>query len=160
MSVAASLPMTPGRLRRLSAMGVTVYRMRRGAMSADRSESVETAPDVAAEVAARQLVVVCDEPRGPVVDAILRALGAAESGITWCRPQQGRIEGLDVGADTYLVLGEHLARVVGADLPTAAQQSAMIVVTSAPAGLRGNAMAKRLLWRALRPLKRRLATAG
>ena len=133
------------RLRRLDAMGVRVWRLR-GAARGD-----------AAPAGTVRLLVVGDDAKTPAAEAIVRTLGVDDAHVGWCVARGGRLDGLDLQAGAYLVLGEHLARVVGAELPTATQQRAAIVVAAAPAALRGNAMAKRLLWQALKPLKRRLA---
>jgi len=143
------------RLRRLDAMGVRVYRLRTTSPRADEPVAANAEPATAATRV--RLLVVCDEARTPALDAIVRTLAVADAAIGWCTPRGGKLDGLDLDASAYLVLGEHLARVLGAELPTTAQQQAAIVVVAAPSALRGDAMAKRLLWQALKPLKRRLA---
>ncbi|MDC8011144.1 hypothetical protein [Tahibacter soli] len=143
------------RLRRLDAMGVRVYRLRSATPRA--GEPASPAADAAANAAGVRLLVVSDEARTPAADAIVRTLGVADAAIGWCVARGGKLDALDLDAGAYLVLGEHLARVLGAELPTATQQRASIVVAAAPSALRGDAMAKRLLWQALKPLKRRLA---
>jgi DNA polymerase III psi subunit len=150
MSAQTATAFDAQRLRRLDAMGVRVWRLRASARAEAAGEPVDAAGGV-------RLVVVSDEPRTPAVDAIVRTLGIADEAIGWCVAQGGKLASLDLAAGAYLVLGAHLARVVGAELPTAAQQRAAIVVAAAPSALRGDAMAKRLLWQALKPLKRRLA---
>lgn len=142
------------RLRRLDAMGVRVYRLR---TASPRTEASVSAADVAATAPGVRLLVVSDEARSPASEAIVRTLGVADAAIGWCVARGGKLDALDLDAGAYLVLGEHLARVLGAELPTETQQRAAIVVAVAPSALRGDAMAKRLLWQALKPLKRRLA---
>lgn len=142
------------RLRQLDAMGIRPYRVRTrlGAVTAPAAEAAEAAQ----VLDTRHLAVICEEPRGKASALIAAALGLAESTLRWHVPRDGRLAELDQDAAAFLVLGNHLARVLGAELPTAAQQAATIVVTAAPAQWRGDAMAKRLLWQALRPLRRHL----
>ena len=143
------------RLRRLDAMGVRVYRLRPAPGERAAAALQQPASEDAGQQGVR-LLIVCDEQRSPALDAIVRAIGLPEPQLGWCAPRGGRLEGLDLDAGAYLVLGQHLARALGAELPTEQQQRAGVTVVSAPSELRGNAMAKRLLWQALRPLKRRL----
>lgn len=154
MSAQAAVSHDRERLRRLDAMGVRVYRLR----PAPSERHAETLPEASADTAATgiRLLIVCDEQRSSALDAIVRTIGLPEPQVGWCAPRGGKLEGLDLDAGAYLVLGAHLARALGAELPTEQQQRAGVVVVAAPSELRGNAMAKRLLWQALRPLKRRL----
>lgn len=143
------------RLRQLDAIGVTPYRLR----SRDRVNARDTA--VAAigstmPAAAVRVAVICEQAAGTTAQTIAAALGLAEAALHWQVPADGRLPELDQNAAAFLVLGTHLARVLGAELPTTAQQAATIVVTAAPSEWRGNALAKRQLWQALRPLRRHL----
>lgn len=143
------------RLRQLDAMGVVAYQLRRRAPVAEAvavSDSAVTAP----ETAALRVAVISDQPRERTAALLATALGVAETALLWHAPREGKLAELDHDANAFLVLGSHLARVLGAELPTTAQQAATIVVTSAPAQWRGDGMAKRLLWQALRPLRRQL----
>lgn len=151
MSVA--LP-SPRQLRQLDAMGVVAYRLRTST-SAVASAQVPAAADVILPAGA-VLTVVSDQPPAAAARVIAAALGLAESALHWQMPRDGRLPELDQGAAAFLVLGGHLARILGAELPTPVQQAATIVVTTAPQQWRGDAMAKRLLWQALRPLRRQL----
>jgi DNA polymerase III psi subunit len=142
------------RLRQLDAMGIRPYQLRSRVAAGAPAEPAEAASQ--ALPATVHLAVICEEPRGAASALIAAALGLAETALRWHVPQSGRLADLDQDAAAFLVLGNHLARVLGAELPTAAQQAATIVVTAAPAQWRGDAMAKRLLWQALRPLRRHL----
>lgn len=142
------------RLRQLDAMGVVAYRLR--SRAADPAASAPAEAETATAGAGARVAVICDQPAGTVAALIAGALGVPEAALHWQVPRDGRLPELDENAAAFLVLGQPLARVLGAGLPTAAQQAATIVVTAAPAQWRGNAMAKRLLWQALRPLRRHL----
>ncbi len=143
------------RLRQLDAMGVVAYRLRSRAADPAGPAPVEAEAAVTA-VAGARVAVICEQPGGATIAMIAGALGVPEAALHWQVPHDGRLPELDENAAAFLVLGQPLARVLGAGLPTAAQQAATIVVTAAPAQWRGNAMAKRLLWQALRPLRRHL----
>lgn len=143
------------RLRQFEAMGIVAYRLRtRGTVPTAVTPSATDEAVAAAPLP--RVVVVCATPADAAARTIALALGLPEAALDWQVPQQGRLPALDQGAAAFLVLGNALARVLGAELPTTAQQTATIVVTSAPAQWRGDAMAKRLLWQALRPLRRQL----
>jgi len=141
------------RLRQLDAMGVVAYRLRSAAMPAAAPVEVETPVASAPGV---RVAVICEQPADTVATLIAGALGVPVAALHWQVPLDGRLPELDENAAAFLVLGQHLARVLGAGLPTTAQQAATIVVTAAPAQWRGDAVAKRLLWQALRPLRRHL----
>lgn len=143
------------RLRQLDAMGIRPYRLRTRLIAAEQP-AAETEATAETLPGTLHLAVICEEPRGKASALIAAALGLAETALRWHVPRDGRLAELDQDAAAFLVLGNHLARVLGAELPTAAQQAATIVVTAAPAQWRGDAMAKRLLWQALRPLRRHL----
>ena len=146
------------RLRQLEALGVTPYRLRGAgspAMIAAASNEETVTPAAGARIA-----VICAQPPGDAGRALAQALGVAESLLHWQVPREGRLPELDQAGTVFLVLGNALARVLGAELTTAAQQAATIVVTAAPPEWRGDPLAKRLLWQALRPLRRQLRTAA
>jgi hypothetical protein len=145
------------RLRQLDAIGVIPYRLRsRDRVNVrDAAVAATTGAMPAAAVAVR-VAVICEQAAGASAQTIAAALGLAEAALHWQVPADGRLPELDPNAAAFLVLGTHLARVLGAELPTTAQQAATIVVTAAPPEWRGNALAKRLLWQALRPLRRHL----
>lgn len=151
-----ALAFSPRRRRQLDAMGVVTYRLRQRGVAAASAGTAETATAIAAVPNHLRVAVISDQPRGAATRTIAAALGIAETALLWHMPRDGRLVELDLDAAAFLVLGNHLARVLGAELPTAAQQAASIVVTSAPAQWRGDGMAKRLLWQALRPLRRQL----
>ncbi|MBL8297004.1 MAG: hypothetical protein JNN30_01540 [Rhodanobacteraceae bacterium] len=143
------------RLRQLDAMGITAYQLR-SRVAATPLQA--TAPDgsALAEAVRTRIAVICAQPAGLAAKVLAAALGVPEHALHWQIPGDGRLPELDQNAAAFLVLGQPLARVLGAELPTAVQQAATIVVTTAPAEWRGNALAKRLLWQALRPLRRYL----
>lgn len=143
------------RLRQLDAMGIVAYRLRsRGVAAAPAAEAADV--EVAADAARARITVICEQSADAVAKVLAAALGVPEGALHWQTPRDGRLTELDQNATAFLVLGQSLARVLGAELPTAAQQAATIVVTTAPGEWRGNALAKRLLWQALRPLRRHL----
>lgn len=141
------------RLRQLDAIGVTAYRLRSrvptGAAAVDPAE-------VTAITTAARVVVIGERAVDAVAKLLAAALGVPVGALQWQTPRDGKLPELDQNAAAFLVLGQAFARVLGAELPTTVQQAATIVVTSAPAEWRGNALAKRLLWQALRPLRRQL----
>lgn len=151
----SALAFSPHRLRQLEAMGIVAYRLRSRAAT---NASVAAVPDgdVAAEVVRARIVVICEQVADTTAKTLAAALGVPETALDWQVPRDGRLPELDQNAAAFLVLGQSLARVLGAELPTTAQQAATIVVTASPADWRGNALAKRLLWQALRPLRRHL----
>jgi hypothetical protein len=145
------------RLRQLDAIGVIPYRLRsRDRANAREAAAATTNGAMPAAAATVRVAVICEQSAGATAQTIAAALGLAEAALHWHVPADGRLPELDQNAAAFLVLGAHLARVLGAELPTAAQQAATIVVTAAPQEWRGNALAKRLLWQALRPLRRHL----
>jgi hypothetical protein len=144
------------RLRQLDAIGVIPYRLRsRERVTAREAATPATTGAMSAAVTVR-VAVICEQAAGATAPVIAAALGVSEAALHWQVPADGRLPELDHDAAAFLVLGTHLARVLGAQLPTTAQQAATIVVTAAPSEWRGNALAKRLLWQALRPLRRHL----
>lgn len=152
----SALAFSAHRLRQLDAMGVVPYRLRSRGASAVAAVAV-TDNDTATDTARARIAVISAQVAGATAKILAAALGVPESALHWQVPENGgRLPELDQNAAAFLVLGQPLARVLGAELPTAAQQAATIVVTTAPAEWRGNALAKRLLWQALRPLRRHL----
>lgn len=154
----SALVLSARRLRQLDAIGVIPYRLRSRERVAVRDASTATTAGAMPEaaVAGMRVAVICEQAAGVTAQTIAAALGLAEAALHWQVPADGRLPELDQNAAAFLVLGTHLARVLGAELPTTAQQAATIVVTAAPQEWRGNALAKRQLWQALRPLRRHL----
>jgi hypothetical protein len=148
--------LTALRLRQLDALGVMPYRLRSRQSAANAARAETAGEDAVAPPLAVRIAVICAQPPGDAAKSIALALGVAESMLHWQSPREGRLPELDQNAAAFLVLGQALARVLGAELPTAAQQAAPVIVTAAPQEWRGNALAKRLLWQALRPLRRQL----
>lgn len=145
------------RLRQLDAIGVIPYHLRsRDRATAQGAAPAATTGTVPAARGGARVTVICEQAAGTAAPAIAAALGLTEADLHWQVPADGRLPELDQNATAFLVLGTRLARVLGAELPTAVQQAATIVVTAAPPEWRGNAQAKRLLWQALRPLRRYL----
>lgn len=110
------------------------------------------APVEAVASAAALVVIVCAAHEREAVLPALRAIGLDPERATWLAPDA--LTSLPAAAN-YLVFGEPLARALGAELPTAQQQAARIVVAAAPAQWR-DAAAKRRLWQVLKPLARSL----
>lgn len=153
----SALALTARRLRQLDAIGVVPYRLRsRERVNAPDVATAATPGAMPAAGGGMRVAVICEQAAGATAATIAAALGLAEAALHWQVPTDGRLPELDQNAAAFLVLGTHLARVLGAELPTTAQQAATIVVTAAPSEWRGNALTKRLLWQALRPLRRHL----
>lgn len=150
----SALAFSAHRLRQLDAMGIVAYRLRSRAAPAPIISTADG--EAAAEIASARIAVICEHAPGATAKLLAAALGVPENALHWQVPRDGRLPELDQNAAAFLVLGQPLARVLGAELPTEAQQAATLVVTSAPAQWRGDALAKRLLWQALRPLRRHL----
>ena len=151
----------PRRLFRLEAMGIAAYALRSsgssGSAGSERATSSQPPHGVGPQTARSFLAIICaqlPEPRD--CEALIRALGIETSSVNWLNLEKDALSTLPKDAGAYLVLGPQLARVVGAELPTATQQNTPIVVVDAPSRWRGDAMAKRLCWQALRPLARAL----
>lgn len=142
------------RLRQLDAIGVTAYRLRSRVPVG--AAAVADAAEVAAVTTVARVVVIGERADDAIAKRLAAALGVPVTALQWQIPRDGKLPELDQNAAAFLVLGQPFARVLGAELPTAVQQAATIVVTSAPAQWHGNALAKRLLWQALRPLRRQL----
>lgn len=154
----SALAFSPHRLRQLDAMGITVYRLRsRGATAvAHATAAAEPERDAVADAPRARVAVICEQAAGVTAGTLAAALGVPETALHWQVPRDGKLPELDQNAAAFLVLGQPLARVLGAELPTTAQQAATIVIAPSPHDWRGNAFAKRLLWQALRPLRRHL----
>ncbi|HSX60951.1 MAG TPA: hypothetical protein VLF18_12180 [Tahibacter sp.] len=153
----SALALSPHRLRQLDAMGVVAYRLRSRGTPAPPAAALPEGDAVAAgDASGVRIAVICESAAGASAKLLAAALGVPENALHWQAPRDGRLPDLDQNAAAFLVLGQPLARVLGAQLPTAAQQAATIIVTAAPEEWRGNALAKRLLWQALRPLRRHL----
>lgn len=160
----------------LEAMGVTLYR-RRGAevpaspATSDAASSRVPAPaptrDAPAQPHAHTHVPARDHAQAPVLvivgaradrahaDTLARALALTPARFAWIDASAERLDATPPEAAAYLALGAAFARPLGAELPTTVQQSAQIVVTSAPQEWR-SAAAKRALWQVLKPLRRAL----
>lgn len=154
----SALAFSAHRLRQLDAMGITVYRLRSRAATAvvAGADTAEPERDATTDAARARVAVICEQAAGATAGTLAAALGVPETALHWQVPRDGKLPELDQNAAAFLVLGQPLARVLGAELPTTAQQAATIVIAPSPRDWRGNALAKRLLWQALRPLRRHL----
>lgn len=133
----------------LDAIGATPLRLRSRPAPGDAVTSAEAGAEDAA------LVVVCAVHERDAARSALHALGLGVDTAVWLSPDAHGALVSPPLAPNYLVLGEPLARKLGAQLPTAQQQAVRIVVAAAPAQWR-DAAAKRRLWQALKPLVRAL----
>lgn len=131
------------------AIGATPLRLRQRSIVVSTPNSTET------EAAMRALVVICEVGECGAARSVLRALGIDVDTVMWLSPDTKGMFAVPPVAANYLVLGESLSRTFGAELPTAQQQTARIVVAAAPAQWRG-ATAKRQLWQSLKPIVRAL----
>lgn len=151
----------------LEAMGVDVYVLRTRAES-PVAEIIGRAADTEAgkkpivtRTAQRRLVIVCERAHGnsrEVVDRqhalIVRALGLDAAQIDWLFADAKQLERDPPALSAWLVLGEHLARVLGQQLSTQQQNASVIAVLPAlPNALRGG-VNQRAFWQALKPLAR------
>ncbi|GMV30730.1 MAG: hypothetical protein AMXMBFR59_28550 [Rhodanobacteraceae bacterium] len=154
----SALAFSPHRLRQLDAMGITLYRLRSRGTPPVAHATVATEPerDATPDTARSRVAVIGEQAAGATAGLLAAALGVPEAALHWQVPRDGKLPELDHNAAAFLVLGQPLARVLGAELPTTAQQAATIVIAPSPHDWRGNALAKRLLWQALRPLRRLL----
>ncbi len=146
-------------LRRLAEMGIKVYRLR-GTPAAAREDA--TAPRAAARAmpadAAPVLLLAADgSDDHPVLSAVGQALAFARVGSVCVKADD--IAARD-DARALVVFGQALARALGARLSAQRQAQIDWVVTSEPAALRGDALAKRALWGELRRIMRRLHAAA
>ena len=149
----------------LAAMGVEVYRLRSQPAQPTASADVGAIAGTAAANDATRLLIVC--ARGQRRDARLarlyaqlpRALCTDATSIAWTEADAAGAISPPPVVPAYLVLGSAMARAVGAHLSTAQQQASVIAVTADAAQLPGNAVGKRALWQALKPIARALRGA-
>jgi hypothetical protein len=154
----------------LAAMGIDVYLLRTRDVGSVRGVGRETAkpvqvPSIPAADAAQEniaLVVACSRCAGDDTHtARLRAalplvLGISAGRIGWIETDAGGVLAAPPPAPAYLALGSSLARALGEQLSTMQQKSSVIAVADAPQACLGNALAKRALWQALKPIARHL----
>ncbi len=151
----------------LAAMGIDVYLLRKRdagvpAAAAARPDVPEAVAPDAAVPADIVLVVACSRSVGAdPATARLRAslplaLGVAAARIGWIEPGAAGELPAPPAAPAYLALGTELARALGEHLSTKQQMSSVIAVADAPQACLANALAKRALWQALKPVARRL----
>ena len=147
-------------------MGIAMYRLRTNAPAGLADEQGNGAADVDAdarissESPAMLVIVSVQAPQDSVKESLLRALGVAGHAVLWSNADKDSLSTLPRNAAAYLLLGSDLARIVGAELPTQTQRNTPIVIADAPSQWRGNPIAKRLLWQALRPLARSLRASS
>jgi hypothetical protein len=153
------------RLQTLAAMGIDVYLLRAPDAAVANVARGEIAPVSQAAVggaasAQPALVVACARD----VDAHARrlraslplALGIVAGRIVWIEPDATGALPAPPTAPAYLALGADLARVLGEQLSTMQQMSAVIAVADAPNACLGSGLARRALWQALKPIARHL----
>ena len=154
--------MLDGQQRRqlLGAMGIDVYLLRGAAAAAP------AVADAAAVVDSNGIgvVVACtatalSEPRTQRLRTLLPlALGVDAARVAWI-PADAKGDLAEVpSVPAYLALGADMPRALGAHLSTMQQMSATIAAADAPAASLRDALAKRALWQALKPLARRLCS--
>ncbi|WP_165371662.1 DNA polymerase III subunit psi [Pseudolysobacter antarcticus] len=150
----------------LEAMGVDVYVLRSRIESPITSiDAIIDAEKTPASVAMQQprLAIVCERADGNSHEVferqaalILRALGVDATQIEWLFADAKQLEQTPPALNIWLVLGEHLARVLGQQLSTQQQNASVIAVAlSLPNALRGAAN-KSAFWQALKPIARAL----
>lgn len=156
--------MDANRLRLLEAMGIDVYALRAHDAAPARDAAQGNADG--GESAGPRLAVVCAsgvrrEARLARLFAQLpQTVGIAADAIHWLEADAGGALSGAADAPAYLVFGAAMARALGVQLSTMHQSTVTIAVTADPAQLPGSAADKRALWQALKPIVRRLRTAG
>ena len=139
----------------LTAMGIDVYLLRGGTAHAPATTGAGAAPQEAAG-----LIVACaggDEGGSARLRNLLPlALGIEPGRVRWIEADaRGNLPEVP-NAAAYLALGAAMPRALGAHLSTMQQNSATIAAADdATLSLR-DALSKRALWQALKPLARRL----
>ena len=150
-------------LRLLAEIGVEVYLPRAIAGAQPASDPTAPAPALAgtaaahAPVAASDILIVGHEAAPPRFLAdLLRACRLAGLAV------QGSHAGVGEIADArgLIVLGERLARELGAALPAQRQNEIAWVVAAAATTLAGDAAAKQALWGEIKRLARQFARAA
>ncbi len=150
----------------LEVMGVDVYVLRaRIEPPIAPNDSVTDAEKTSTSIDTLQprLVIVserADGNSGEVFERqhalILRALGLDAAQIEWLFADMTQLERAPPALNAWLVLGEHLARVLGQQLSTQQQNASVIAVLPVlPNALHG-ATNKRAFWQALKPIARAL----
>jgi hypothetical protein len=146
----------------LAAMGIDVYLLRGGGVSAT--------PDVPAAASAQPrktetaLVVACMQDAGSdpgmmrLRGLLPLALGIDAARICWIEADRGGNLPPPPEAGAYLALGAETPRALGAHLSTKQQMSAVIAAADAPALSLRDGLSRRALWQALKPLARQLRT--
>lgn len=148
------------RLQTLAAMGIDVYLLRARGAASESAQPLQ-ALDADAISATPALVVACahsgnaDTHATRLRMALPLALGISPSRIVWIEPDASGALMLPA-AVAYLALGTELAQALGGQLSTMQQSSAVIAVADAPRACLGNALARRALWQALKPIARHL----
>jgi hypothetical protein len=151
----------------LAAMGIDVYLLRKrdagkqsaAAVRLDVPEAVSPRAAMPADIV---LVVACsrsvdaDPATARLRAGLPLALGVAAARIGWIETDAAGDLPPPPAAPAYLALGTELARSLGAQLSTKQQMASVIAVADAPRACLANALAKRALWQALKPVARRL----
>lgn len=115
------------------------------ALAAERGQRMDAA-------AATDFLIVCPRERDSrLPDDLLRALRMA--GVDAAIAEVGQV-GIIAAACGLLILGESLARALGADMPAQRQNEIAWIVTNEPDVLAQSAAAKRALWGEIKRLSR------
>lgn len=164
MSLPAAISSTaPRRARLLRALGLTPWQ-RREVELADGAAALPAVeaplPGTAGTDCVVLLPAACDTRALDLLGRALTSGGAMLARAARVRVPPGETELAVPRARAYLACGEAQAHALGRSLPMQATAQAQIVLVDEPAGLLGDAAAKRRLWIALRTLRRNLAAAG
>lgn len=144
-------------LRRLEAMGIEAYRLRRGrppcadaAAAADAIASPDDeARDVATSASVRALLLV-EDARSRLIADVSRSLAWLRVAARACAPTDPEVE----TADVLVAFGDACVRTAGARLPAQRQQAITWIAAPSPEALAGDSAARRALWSELRRLAR------
>jgi len=140
----------------LAAMGIELYVLR------DVAAPHTGVPDSAgAEQALDVVVASAVDAGGDAAAQRLRsllplALGTSAERIRWLLADSGGQLPEPPTARAYLALGHDMPRALGANLSTQQQMAATIAAADEPAASLRDALSKRALWQALKPLARQL----
>lgn len=156
------------RLQVLAAMGIEVLRLRTSPAGSATTGSMRglTADPVRPDAAATRVLIVCargdrDDARTKrIATQLPHVLGTNAASIGWCEADARGEIGAQPAVSAYLVLGDRMARALGAQLPTVQQNSCVIAVIGEPDSLPADGAGKRVLWHALKPIARAMRGNG
>jgi hypothetical protein len=146
----------------LAAMGIDLYLLR--AHAAEVKPVVLSPREEEADTNTAQIALVVALSHGASADPHARklrkilphALGISSAHVHWIEADTTGKLSPPPNAGAYLALGQDLPRALGEHLSTTQQMSAVIAVADTPQICMRDALAKRALWQALKPVARHL----